>query len=332
MAGTFLVAVLLQQQTVCAQSPFEEAITAPITPLTANLANASGPTDQLGGTSLPPVEDPILDGWFLQVLPAGLLWHSFAAAPKEPRFATVFLHDANGGWYWDSTLGGRVGLLRYGTFGARHPSGWQLDLEGAAMPRLDMLHAQDLESVDFRIGTQLTAAEGPWSFKFGYFHLSSHIGDEYQVRIGSLDRVNYVTESVVSALSLQATEELRTYGEVAYAFHRDGGAGRWQVQTGFEYTLLPPDRLAGTPFIAANLDLRESVDFDPALNVLSGWQWKGLESGHTLRVGLQVLSGQVVPVRVLPPSRQSAGPGNLVGLLRRNPPTVVMSWGRRRER
>ena len=42
------------------------------------------------------------------------------------------------GWVWDSTLGARVGVLRDGTDNDLWPEGWQLDVEGAAFPRLSL--------------------------------------------------------------------------------------------------------------------------------------------------------------------------------------------------
>ena len=59
----------------------------------------------------------------------------------------VYIRDL--GWLWDATLGGRVGLLRYGTDNDFWPQGWQLDVEGAAFPRLDLDHARDLQTLTF---------------------------------------------------------------------------------------------------------------------------------------------------------------------------------------
>ena len=94
----------------------------------------------------------------------------------------------------EPTLGGRVGLLRFGTADAEQPMGWQLDFEGAVMPRLDVLGAMDVESVDYRFGLLSTQSDGPTALKFGYYHISSHAGDEYLIRNPGIDRINYVRE------------------------------------------------------------------------------------------------------------------------------------------
>ncbi|MFG0263343.1 MAG: DUF1207 domain-containing protein [Novipirellula sp. JB048] len=160
-------------------------------------------------------------GW--TVLPDGLLYKSYLAGPHEPRHAMVIFSDTHGGMFWDATLGGRVGFLRHGTFGTRDPQGWQWDFEGAVMVRLDMLNSEDVESMDFRFGTLITRADGPWSSKVGYFHISSHVGDEYMERHPWFERINYVTESMIAGLSYQAAEPLRLYGEFVYSVKAGGG-------------------------------------------------------------------------------------------------------------
>jgi len=37
-------------------------------------------------------------------------------------------------------------------------------------------------ATDFRFGVPLTYGEGPWRTKFGFYHLSSHVGDEYLLK------------------------------------------------------------------------------------------------------------------------------------------------------
>ncbi len=225
-------------------------------------------------------------------LPEGLLWRSYLAGPQEPRISTVLFGDTDSGKFWDATLGGRVGLLRYGTPGARNARGWQWDLEGAVITRLDLGHAEDVESADYRFGTEITAAEGNWSAKFGYFHISSHLGDEFMIRNPGFSRINYVIESLVGGLGYTVSDEVRLYGETAYAYHVAGGADRWQIQGGVEYSPITTYLPCGAPFAAINLDFRQSVDFDPTMNLQTGWQWKSIDSGRSLRLGLEYFHGR----------------------------------------
>ena len=226
-----------------------------------------------------------------RLLPDGLIWHSYLAAPHEPRISSVIFHDTSDGIFWDATLGGRVGVLRYGTAGARLPRGWQWDVEGAALTRLDVLHAEDVESTDYRFGTEITAGEGPWAMKFGYFHVSSHVGDEFVIRNPTFQRINYVTESWVLGFSYTAADTVRVYGEMANAFRASGGAKRYQFQTGMEYTPIAKIPRFGAPFAAVNFDFRQSVNFDPSTTAQVGWSFQGPDSDRRLRFGLQYAQG-----------------------------------------
>ncbi|QDS94839.1 hypothetical protein FF011L_36210 [Roseimaritima multifibrata] len=226
-----------------------------------------------------------------QLLPDGLLWHSYLAAPHEPRISTVILQTNNEGVFWDATLGGRVGLIRYGTAGAVNASGWQWDLEAAAITRLDLLHAEDVESMDYRFGTEITAAEGPWAMKFGYFHISSHVGDEYMIRNPTFQRVNYVTESWIIGGSYLPRDDVRLYGEFANSFRASGGAKRYQFQTGAEYTPIAKVVARGAPFAAINLNFRQAVGWDVSTTVQAGWAFQSARSGRRVRFGLQYGDG-----------------------------------------
>lgn len=227
--------------------------------------------------------------WY--ILPDGLLWNSYLAGPHEPRISTVIFNDTDGGIFWDATVGGRVGLVRYGTAGAKRPQGWQWDLEGAVITRLDLLHAEDVESMDYRFGTEITAAEGPWAMKFGYFHISSHVGDEYLIRNSILERINYVTESWVWGVSYSPSDAFRFYGEIANAFKASGGAKRYQFQTGAEYTPVAETTRRGAPFAAINLNFREAVDYDVSTTAQIGWGYQSPRSGRRIRFGIQYGDG-----------------------------------------
>ena len=74
------------------------------------------------------------ESWRWQLLPTGLMYKSYLAGNREPRLGSQLVYERNHGWLWDATVGGRVGILRYGTENELWPQGWQLDIEGAAFP------------------------------------------------------------------------------------------------------------------------------------------------------------------------------------------------------
>ncbi len=131
--------------------------------------------------------------WCWQLLPNNLIYTSYLAGPKEPRLATVWYDDTGpspipgrggeqNGWLWDSTLGGRVSVLRYGSNTELHPQGFEMQLEGAAFVRLDPGDDRDLRSADYRFGIPLVYGIGRWQTKLAYYHNSAHIGDEFLIK------------------------------------------------------------------------------------------------------------------------------------------------------
>jgi len=229
-------------------------------------------------------------GWTWQALPEGLIYRSYLAGGREPRLGVQIIREKDKHYLWDVALGGRAGLLRYGTCDPLWPEGWQLDIEGAAFPRLDMDDHRDLVSTDFRFGLPLTFRRGKGEFKLAYYHFSSHLGDEFLLSHPGYPRRNYVRDAMVLGFGLRPGENLRFYAEADWAFSEDDGAQPWEFQFGAEYSPGQPSQWYGAPFAAINSRLRQEVDYSGNLTVQAGWQWRG-ESGHLFRLGLHYFNG-----------------------------------------
>ncbi|GAB6166061.1 hypothetical protein JCM19992_20610 [Thermostilla marina] len=231
------------------------------------------------------------DSYHWQVLPDGLIYRSYLAGVKESRFASQWMHERDWGWMWDIALGGRVGIFRYGTGDSFRPEGFQVDIEGAGLPRLDMEHENDVISADFRFGIPITFGTRQWQTKFAYYHLSSHLGDEFLLRFPGTRRLNYSRDVLVLGESWYPIDELRLYAEMGWAFSSDGGSKPWEFQFGVEYTPAVPGDAIGAPFVAVGSHLREEVDFGGNLVVQTGWMWLA-PAGHMFRMGMQYFVGQ----------------------------------------
>ena len=232
----------------------------------------------------------LADDWTWQIMPDGLIYRSYLASGRESRFGSQWIHERDHGWLWDIALGGRAGLLRYGTENNAWPEGWQLDIEGAAFPRLDLEHDRDLVSADFRFGVPLTVRRGIWEGKFSYYHLSSHLGDEYMARVDR-DRINFVRDALVLGVAMWLFPDMRLYTEADWAMNYDGGAKPWEFQFGIDWSSPEPTDCFGGPFFAVNGHLFQQLDYGGNFTVENGWQWRA-ESGHLLRVGMQYFNGQ----------------------------------------
>lgn len=229
--------------------------------------------------------------WQWHLLPQGLLYHSYLAGGREPRFSGEIYYNQHEGWMFDGTAGARVGVLRYGTDDMLRPKGWELDAEAAAFPRLTFDEYRDLVSVDFRYGFPLTYRRGPWEVKFAFYHLSSHLADEYMLTGRPYNRLNFVRDAFVLGIAYWPTEWLRLYVEPDWAFHVDGGAEPWQIQFGLDFSPPYPTGCHGGPFLAVNGRLRQEVDFGGGFTLQTGWAWRS-RRGQLLRFGLHYFNGQ----------------------------------------
>jgi hypothetical protein len=297
-AGALLAAVLAATSTGRGEQAFHRL--PEFTPVATAVEQAPNQTpDQTAGQntlSLPrvtfdraatPYEPDVMS---YQVLPEGLLYKSYLAGVKEPRFGSQWVYDRELGWIWDIALGGRVGILRYGTRGATHPQGWQIDMEGAALPRLDFGDDTELAACDYRFGVPVTFAWGNHQLKFGYYHLSSHLGDELMLRHPDVPRINFCRDATMFGYSIYLNDDLRLYTEADYALSTDDGAEPWEFQFGAEYCPGKPTGVHPKPFMAVHGHLRQELDYSGNVTVQSGVAWRG-ESGHLLRLGVHLYSG-----------------------------------------
>jgi len=229
--------------------------------------------------------------WDWQLLPDGLIYKNYIAGAKEGRFSTAWLYDSDGRWVWDSTLGARIGVVRFGTTSASNPEGWQLDMEGGAFTRLDIEEESDLEAADFVFSVPLTYSQGPWDFQFGYYHLSSHVGDEFLERNPGFVRNNFLRNAIILGVTYHLNQDWAVYGEASWSYETSGFADPWEFQFGADYAPAIANGIHGTPFFGINGRLREELNYGGGVNVLTGWQWRGRESDKTFRVGFQYYNG-----------------------------------------
>ena len=249
--------------------------------------------------------------WTWQIYPDGFIYPSYLAAVQN-RIGGVWNYDENLDWMWDITLGGRAPILRYGNQSRLFPEGWQLDLEGSVQLRLHLRESMDMEANDFRFGLPISYGTKIWQFRTGYYHVSSHMGDERIIRsypngdpalpqneddtglgtrLKSNYRINYYREAWLLSYAFRPTPNTRLYAEVDYAFITGVLTKPWHFQFGAEYSPVYPARMEwGTPFAALNVRLMQEHDFDGNFTVQTGWQWRGSRN-QLFRVGVQYHGG-----------------------------------------
>jgi hypothetical protein len=224
-------------------------------------------------------------------MPQGLIYRPYLAGVKESRFRSVWNHERDDDNIWDITLGGQVGILRYGTRGDVRPEGWQLGIEGAGQVRLDTDVNRDVNATDYRFGIPLTWGTATYQQKFAYYHLSSHVGDEFLLRTPGFTRVNYSRDVLVWGHSYYLNENLRIYGEAGYGVFVDVSEP-WEFQAGVDWAPDGCTGARGAPFAAVNGHFREEVDFGGNVAVQSGWCWRRSPATGLLRVGVEYYNGK----------------------------------------
>jgi hypothetical protein len=252
------------------------------------------------------------ESWDWQLFPDGFIYPTYLAAVQN-RLEGVWNYDKDEDWIWDITLGGRTPLMRYGNRSPVFPEGWQLDLEGSVHLRLQMHECMDMEANDFRFGLPVSYGTKIWQFRTGYYHVSSHMGDERIIRnypggdpaikqkdgdpnflgnrLTSVYRINYYREALLFSYSFRPTPNTRLYAEADYAVMTGVDTKPWHFQFGAEYSPVYPARGAwGTPFAAINTRLMQEHNFDGNFTVQTGWQWRGSRN-QLFRIGVQYFGG-----------------------------------------
>ena len=235
--------------------------------------------------------------WDWQLFPDGSMYPAYLAGANESRIASVENKADELGWIWDITLGGQMPLLRYGNRHSVLPEGFQIDIEGAAHLRLDIERERDLDAVDFHCGMPICYAVENWQFKTGYYHVSSHLGDERMLRLQRekhdppYGRTNYVREAWILGVAYRPHRDIRLYAEADFAFWLGEETKPWHFQFGAEYSPIASEGgWTGRPFAAIHTRLLQERNYDGNLCVQAGWQWRGPRN-QLFRIGLQYFTG-----------------------------------------
>ncbi len=98
----------------------------------------------------------------------------------------------------------------------------QMELDGAlwAIFAPDSFSAP-LINADYYVGLPITYAWCNWSIRFRFFHISSHIGDEYLLLHPDFDRRNPSSETIDLFISHDLTDEIRYYGGLGWVVNCD---------------------------------------------------------------------------------------------------------------
>ncbi|MDR2761297.1 MAG: DUF1207 domain-containing protein [Planctomycetaceae bacterium] len=266
----------------------------PIDSLTFDTVNHPNYTDNIFDTTS--LESRAqLRSWNYQFLPAGRIYQSYLAGVNESRLGLAWNNDHNLDNIWDATVGGNAGLFRYGTRETILPEGIQIEVEASSHLRMDYEHERDMDAMDYRFALPITLGNKTWQLRTGYFHVSSHMGDERMIRLTQNGqphkRINYVRESIILGLAYRMNPSTRLYFEIDYSTWLGELTKPWHFQFGIEYSSpYPIANYSYSPFAAINFQLLEEKNYNGNITIQAGLQWRN-KQGQLFRIGVQYFYG-----------------------------------------
>ena len=225
------------------------------------------------------------------LFPTTLLWEPPLAIFREPRFALYAGSDGgvqNFGFDTiDTSIGTIHGLVRI------EPPGSGLivqgDIFGVVHTRWD---GDDPVANSYRFGIPVTFRRGPWQAKIGYEHTTDTLGDRFNYDptsprpvptfglLPGLPRPRWERDEIVLGLGRVFNEQLRVYGQLAYAALLDwptADTSRTRYDIGFEWYIRCPTGWAGTPFVAGNVNCDGVTNYEAGYTIQGGWLWRNPE-------------------------------------------------------
>jgi len=280
-------------------------------------------TEVLVGAGLPPLPGSVADDYARElrdremfrtitwrgdtftVFPNTLLWEPAMAVQRDPRLqfkalsGTKYPEDN-----YDTSIGGTMGLFRANINGA--DLAYQLDIFGVVLTRLG---ASDFMAADYRFGVPITWQRGWWQGKLSYEHTSAHLGDKFAARTKRLLAFN-AKDEIVLGLGRIFDNQFRLYGQLAYAYSQqlpdpnitavnsfnltNTTQNSTRADIGFEWFDRNATGFVGTPFLAANAEVRGDQNWSPNLRAQAGWLWRNpsMRMGNA-RVFVEYFTGNI---------------------------------------
>src|SRR3989339_18651 len=134
--------------------------------------------------------------------------------PRELHFALRLAFPRNDGTIAEVAVGHYYGIYRW-----RLPKDigtMQINIGGGIFPRFYFSDTKDLKVIDFYGNVPFDIRIGKWSGRFMFYHVSSHLGDDYIRTNGQMPNSNS-WNSLRSLLSYDVGYSLRLYS--GYTYH-----------------------------------------------------------------------------------------------------------------
>ncbi len=219
----------------------------------------------------PDLPAPPETSWNLELLPEKFIYAPYLADPRQSRTSTKVqfpIEPKKGNITIENVLGSQRPLALWTNPDDPNEEA-EIFIEAAAFSRFDVTKDWDMDGVDYRFGFPFAYRYGDVAMKLHFWHLTSHIGDEYLSREKDRKRDSYHLDELSLALSWHLAPRFRLYGEIGYGFYTGPATEEGRVQLGAEW-LGEPWGEKTTPFAAADVQTREEIDWHGNVCVAAG--------------------------------------------------------------
>lgn len=201
--------------------------------------------------------------------------------------------EDSGDTRYNHGLGKRFHVARFGD--KKSDQAWQFDLEIGYFASFDVKEHTDNIGWDGLFGLYFSRKLSPEVFvRFGTFHDSAHLGDEYIEETGR-KRINYTREELVSGIAWLPRRSTKLYTELGWAWQQQENQEPWRWQFGAEYYGADKAPYVGLPwYVAADVNLFEERDWEPAIGLQLGLIYAGDDTDDRYRLVLEVYDGRSV--------------------------------------
>jgi Protein of unknown function (DUF1207) len=254
--------------------------------------------DHPGLTPAPPVTDvsgppQVLSELQTGMFPGGELFPRLIADPRWPHFSLGYQY------YVDDADFTNIGAVTFGetfTFYRDRIGGgwWEIGVQAGAFAVFDL----DSSSLDLLNTDYLGALTGAYRYnRFSaltrLFHQSSHVGDEFLLRMTRPARINLSYEGVDLRLSYEFGDPVRIYAGAAYLFNREPDELEpWSTQIGIEFRSPWPEAVARwRPIAAADFKNHEEHNWDTDISLRAGVQIDGVLVSRHLQLLVEYFKG-----------------------------------------
>jgi len=229
-----------------------------------------------------------------------LLFQPLVADPRQPtNGAAIRLNDRVVGKHVGvAEFGGDFILLRL-IDTLWWPGDMDIGIEAGIFSVFDLDHVKAcMFNTDFFVAALLTYALDRWSFRYRWWHMSSHVGDEFLLSNPGFDRRNLSDEGMDLFASYQLGQAIRLYGGVGYIYSRDKEFPEHPLyfEWGAEIRVFGCrdwfDKLYIQPFLAMHFRSWEEHHFTLDQNYALGVEWSKLQGvGRKFRLFLEYHNG-----------------------------------------